>query len=101
MGEETIVNAKKALDYCLCNKFTLAKSYTKDLDSQCMYHVICDSTISYLQAIFTYEQELIEIATKKVKKATEFCNRFRKKYTMGETISSWVGRTNFDDFSEF
>ena len=29
--EETIVNAKKALDYCLCNKFTLAKSYTKDL----------------------------------------------------------------------
>ena len=28
-------------------------------------------------------------------------SRFRKKYTMGETISSWVGRTNFDDFSEF
>ena len=28
---ETIVNAKKTLDYCLCNKFTLAETFAKQL----------------------------------------------------------------------
>jgi len=97
---ESIKNAEQALSLCLCNKFNKAEEFLTPLDASFMYHNISLATISYLQAILTYEQEFIDKAYLKVKEASTLCDKYRKKQSWGETLQSLVGKPNFDDFTE-
>ncbi|XP_057299554.1 tetratricopeptide repeat protein 39B-like isoform X1 [Hydractinia symbiolongicarpus] len=97
---KSIENAEKALALCMCNKFFEAESFLEPLDESCMYHTISKATISYLQALLTYEQEYIEKAYEKVKIASHLCDRYRKRQTWSETFYNFMGRPFFDDFTE-
>eukprot|EP00111_Clytia_hemisphaerica_P020814 TCONS_00061384-protein len=97
---ESIHNANEALSLCLSNKFNQAKDFIEPKNGDLMYHAISKGTISYLQAVLTYEPELIALAYEKVKDASILCDKYRKKYSWGETIQSFVSKQSYNDFTE-
>lgn len=98
--QDAIFATNKALSLCLSNKFGEAQAFLQPNFEDSIYHAVGYSTICYLQAMMTYEPESIENAHKSVKKALGVCDRYRRSNTWTESLYSFVGRPQFNDYSE-
>lgn len=98
--EDGIASTYRAMSLCLSNKFGEAQALLQPHVNNCMYHALGFSTISYLQAIMTYEADSIDAACKSVKRSLEVCNRFRRNQTWTETLYHLVGKPHFNGYSE-
>ena len=65
-----------------------------------MYHALGYGTISYIQAIMTFDPDDITEAIKCVKNSIEVANRFRRRGTMIESMSKMVRRPNYDNYTD-
>eukprot|EP00112_Aurelia_sp_Birch-Aquarium-sp1_P009460 Seg2074.6 transcript_id=Seg2074.6/GoldUCD/mRNA.D3Y31 product="Tetratricopeptide repeat protein 39B" protein_id=Seg2074.6/GoldUCD/D3Y31 len=98
--QESISATDAAMTLCLCNRFGDAQSLLEPHMNDSIYHALGYSTISYLQAIMTYEAEAIETACKSVKRSLAVCNKYRRSQTWTETLYNFVGKPHFSDYSE-
>lgn len=65
-----------------------------------MYHALGYGTISYIQAIMTFDPDDITEAIKWVKNSIEVANRFRRRGNMMESMSKMVRRPNYDNYTD-
>ncbi|XP_071799750.1 tetratricopeptide repeat protein 39B-like isoform X1 [Asterias amurensis] len=96
----SIQDTKVSLDLFLNNNFNEARSRLKPWISSSMYHALGYGTISYIQAIMTFDPDDITEAIKCVKNSIEVANRFRRRGTMIESMSKMVRRPNYDNYTD-
>ena len=65
-----------------------------------MYHALGYGTISYLQAIMTFDPDDITEAIRWVKNSIEVSNRFRRHGNVMESMSKMVRRPNYDNYTD-
>uniref|UniRef100_A0A672VCG8 Tetratricopeptide repeat protein 39B n=1 Tax=Strigops habroptila TaxID=2489341 RepID=A0A672VCG8_STRHB len=65
-----------------------------------MYHALGYSTILVMQAAMTFEQQDIQMGISAMKEALQTCQRFRKRSTVVESLSSLVSKQSVDQLSE-
>ncbi|XP_065070283.1 tetratricopeptide repeat protein 39B-like [Rhopilema esculentum] len=98
--QAAISDTNEAMALCLCNRFGEAQALLEPHTSDSIYHALGYSTISYLQAIMTYESDAIETACKSVKRGLQVCNKFRRNQTWTESLYAFVGKPHFEEYSE-
>ncbi|XP_022087352.1 tetratricopeptide repeat protein 39B-like isoform X1 [Acanthaster planci] len=96
----SIEDTKVSLDLFLNNNFNEARSRLKPWVSSSMYHALGYGTISYLQAIMTFDPDDITEAIKWVKNSIEVSNRFRRHSNMMESMSKMVRKANYDNYTD-
>uniref|UniRef100_A0A674JVQ6 Tetratricopeptide repeat protein 39B n=1 Tax=Terrapene triunguis TaxID=2587831 RepID=A0A674JVQ6_9SAUR len=65
-----------------------------------MYHALGYSTILVMQAAMTFEHQDIQMGISTMKEALHTCQRFRKRSTVVESLSSLVSKQSMDQLSE-
>lgn len=88
-----------ALNLCLSNKFLQAQAKLEPWVNESMYHALGYSTIMYLQAMMTFEPQLIQQANKSNKMALDVCERHRRRQTWTQSFTSWIW-SPFDNLTE-
>ncbi|KAL4618182.1 tetratricopeptide repeat protein 39B-like [Arapaima gigas] len=81
-----------ALNLVLNNRFSEALDLLKPWAKDSMYHALGYSSILVMQAAMTFEHKDIQLAMTTIKEALQTCQRFRKKSTVVESISSLVSK---------
>uniref|UniRef100_A0A3B3SV32 Tetratricopeptide repeat protein 39B n=1 Tax=Paramormyrops kingsleyae TaxID=1676925 RepID=A0A3B3SV32_9TELE len=81
-----------ALNLVLNNKFSEALDLLKPWARESMYHALGYSSILVMQAAMTFEHKDIQTAMGTIKDALQTCQRFRKRNTVVESISSLVSK---------
>ncbi|XP_048826477.1 LOW QUALITY PROTEIN: tetratricopeptide repeat protein 39B [Brienomyrus brachyistius] len=81
-----------ALNLVLNNKFSEALDLLKPWARESMYHALGYSSILVMQAAMTFEHKDIQAAMGTIKEALQTCQRFRKRNTVVESISSLVSK---------
>uniref|UniRef100_A0A6I8NU06 Tetratricopeptide repeat protein 39B n=1 Tax=Ornithorhynchus anatinus TaxID=9258 RepID=A0A6I8NU06_ORNAN len=70
------------------------------VSKESMYHALGYSTILVMQAAMTFEQQDIQMGITTMKEALQTCQRFRKRNTMVESLSSLVSKPSVEQLSE-
>ncbi|XP_073201550.1 tetratricopeptide repeat protein 39B isoform X6 [Lepidochelys kempii] len=65
-----------------------------------MYHALGYSTILVMQAAMTFEHQDIQMGISTMKEALHTCQRFRKRSTVVESLSSLVSKQSMEQLSE-
>ncbi|XP_041272477.1 tetratricopeptide repeat protein 39B isoform X3 [Onychostruthus taczanowskii] len=89
-----------ALNLFLNNKFSEALELLRPWSKDSMYHALGYSTILVMQAAMTFEQQDIQMGISTMKDALQTCQRFRKRNTVVESLSSLVSKQAVDPLSE-
>ncbi|XP_038625332.1 tetratricopeptide repeat protein 39B isoform X3 [Tachyglossus aculeatus] len=89
-----------ALNLFLNNKFSEALDLLRPWSKESMYHALGYSTILVMQAAMTFEQQDIQMGITTMKEALQTCQRFRKRNTVVESLSSLVSKPSMDQLSE-
>ncbi|XP_029461679.1 tetratricopeptide repeat protein 39B isoform X2 [Rhinatrema bivittatum] len=89
-----------ALNLFLNNKFSEALDLLRPWAKDSMYHALGYSTILVMQATMTFEQQDIQMGISTMKEALQTCQRFRKKNSMVDSLSSLVSKQMGEQFSE-
>ncbi|XP_028910829.1 tetratricopeptide repeat protein 39B isoform X2 [Ornithorhynchus anatinus] len=89
-----------ALNLFLNNKFSEALELLRPWSKESMYHALGYSTILVMQAAMTFEQQDIQMGITTMKEALQTCQRFRKRNTMVESLSSLVSKPSVEQLSE-
>ncbi|KAG8436919.1 hypothetical protein GDO86_007849 [Hymenochirus boettgeri] len=89
-----------AIDLFLSNNFQEALDYLKAKSKDSMYHALTYATMLEMQAMMTFEPQDILNAGNTMKEAQGVCQRFRKKSTVADSISSLVHGQSLSQFTE-
>ncbi|KAM4706396.1 tetratricopeptide repeat protein 39B isoform 2-T2 [Discoglossus pictus] len=89
-----------ALNLFLNNKFSEALEMLRPWAKDSMYHALGYSTILVMQAAMTFEPQDIQMGISTMKDALQTCQRFRKRNTVVESLSSLVSKQSGENFSE-
>lgn len=89
-----------AINLCLANKFLKARSKLEPWAHESMYHALGYGTISFIQAVLTFEQQDIEQACDSIKQALDVCDRYKRKQSWSESISQFFWNPSFEDLTE-
>ncbi|KAH0628332.1 hypothetical protein JD844_009332 [Phrynosoma platyrhinos] len=89
-----------ALNLFLNNKFSEALELLRPWSKGSMYHALGYSTILVMQAAMTFEQQDIQMGIATMKEALQTCQKFRKRNTVVESLSSLVSKQSVDQLSE-
>ncbi|XP_045145154.1 tetratricopeptide repeat protein 39B isoform X1 [Echinops telfairi] len=89
-----------ALNLFLSNRFSDALELLRPWAKDSMYHALGYSTIVVLQAVMTFEQQDIQNGISAMKDALQTCQRYRKKCTVMESVSSLLSRGSFEQLTE-
>ncbi|XP_048359254.1 tetratricopeptide repeat protein 39B isoform X3 [Sphaerodactylus townsendi] len=89
-----------ALNLFLNNKFSEALELLRPWSKGSMYHALGYSTILVMQAAMTFEQQDIQMGIATMKEALQTCQKFRKRNTVVESLSSLVSKQTVDQMSE-
>lgn len=89
-----------AVNLCLSNKFFQAQAKLEPWVNESMYHALGYSTISYLQAMMTFEPQAIQQASNSNKIALDVCERYRRKHSWTESFTSWLWNPSYDNLTE-
>uniref|UniRef100_A0A8C0J874 Tetratricopeptide repeat protein 39B n=1 Tax=Chelonoidis abingdonii TaxID=106734 RepID=A0A8C0J874_CHEAB len=89
-----------ALNLFLSNKFSEALELLRPWSKNSMYHALGYSTILVMQAAMTFEHQDIQMGISTMKEALHTCQRFRKRSTVVESLSSLVSKQSMDQLSE-
>ncbi len=65
-----------------------------------MYHALGFSTVTYLQAVMTFDPQDIQTAIHWVKNSIDVSNKYRKKDGMVGSVSKMVRRPNYDNYAD-
>uniref|UniRef100_A0A8C7FPJ1 Tetratricopeptide repeat protein 39B n=1 Tax=Oncorhynchus kisutch TaxID=8019 RepID=A0A8C7FPJ1_ONCKI len=84
----------------LNNKFSEALDLLKPWWKDSMYHALGYSSILVMQAAMTFEHRDIQTAMAVIKEALTTCQRFRKRNSVVESISSLVTKQSNDHLRE-
>ncbi|XP_057175691.1 tetratricopeptide repeat protein 39B [Triplophysa rosa] len=85
-----------ALNLFLNNKFSEAMDLLKPWSKSSMYHALGYSSILVMQAAMTFEHKDIQTGMTTIKEALQTCQRFRKRNSMVESISSLMSKHSPD-----
>ncbi|KAG9347071.1 hypothetical protein JZ751_005998 [Albula glossodonta] len=96
----SIEECSMALNLVLNNKFSEALDLLKPWAKDSMYHALGYSSILVMQAAMTFEHKDIQTAMATIKEALQTCQRFRKRNTVVESISSLVSKQGADNLKE-
>ncbi|KAG5844927.1 hypothetical protein ANANG_G00133340 [Anguilla anguilla] len=96
----SIEECSMALNLVLNNKFSEALDLLKPWAKDSMYHALGYSSILVMQAAMTFEHKDIQTAMATIKEALQTCQRFRKRNTVVESISSLVSKQASDNLKE-
>jgi hypothetical protein len=91
--------AEAGIDLMNSNKFTEAEEMLKPWIHRSMYHSLANSTILFLQAVFSMEQDAIEKALQALNGAVALCNSQRKTQGVVEMVSSWVFGSRMETYT--
>eukprot|EP00057_Strongylocentrotus_purpuratus_P007118 XP_011661592.1 PREDICTED: tetratricopeptide repeat protein 39B-like [Strongylocentrotus purpuratus] len=94
--EETTV----ALNLFLNNRFSEARAIFEPWSHASVYHALGHGTISYLQAVMTFDPADIQEAIKWIKNSIEVANRFRKKTSVITSMSKMMWKTNYNTYTD-
>ncbi|XP_046407172.1 tetratricopeptide repeat protein 39B-like [Ischnura elegans] len=97
--EVAMEEAKTAVHYFFNNKFIEAKNILDPRANSSMYHSLGSCVFKFLEALLTFEQRHIEVASEALKQCMAVCNRHRKKSTLTDSLGKMVKRTNYDNYS--
>ncbi|XP_072512182.1 tetratricopeptide repeat protein 39B isoform X3 [Notamacropus eugenii] len=89
-----------ALNLFLNNRFSEALELLRPWSKESMYHALGYSTILVMQAAMTFEHQDIQNGISTMKEALQTCQKFRKRNTMVESLSSLVSKSSVDQLSE-
>ncbi|XP_062985313.1 tetratricopeptide repeat protein 39B isoform X2 [Elgaria multicarinata webbii] len=89
-----------ALNLFLNNKFSEALELLRPWSKGSMYHALGYSSILVMQAAMTFEQQDIQRGLATMKEALQTCQKFRKRNTVVESLSSLVLKQSVDQLSE-
>lgn len=89
-----------ALNLFLNNKFSEALDLLRPWAKDSMYHALGYSSIIVMQACMTFEHQDIQMAICTMKEALHTCQRFRKRNTVVESLSSLVSKQSVEQLSE-
>ncbi|KAA0706484.1 Tetratricopeptide repeat protein 39B [Triplophysa tibetana] len=81
-----------ALNLFLNNKFSEALDLLKPWSKSSMYHAMGYSSILVIQAAMTFEHKDIQTGMATIKEALQTCQRFRKRNSVVESISSLMSK---------
>uniref|UniRef100_A0A673W3P2 Tetratricopeptide repeat protein 39B n=1 Tax=Salmo trutta TaxID=8032 RepID=A0A673W3P2_SALTR len=96
----SIEECSMALNLVLNNKFSEALDLLKPWWKDSMYHALGYSSILVMQAAMTFEHRDIQTAMAVIKEALTTCQRFRKRNSVVESISSLVTKQSNDHLRE-
>ncbi|XP_037396814.1 tetratricopeptide repeat protein 39B isoform X1 [Pygocentrus nattereri] len=94
--QTSIEECSMALNLVLNNKFSEALDLLKPWSKDSMYHALGYSSILVMQAAMTFEHKDIQTAMATIKEALHTCQRFRKRNSMVESLSSLVSKQSCD-----
>ncbi|XP_068082309.1 tetratricopeptide repeat protein 39B isoform X2 [Anabrus simplex] len=97
--ETAMEEAQTAVHYFFNNKFEEARAILQPWASTSMYHSVGNSVFAFLEAMLTFEQQHIEVASEALKRCIGVCNRYRKKNTVTESIGKMVKKPNYDQYT--
>lgn len=89
-----------ALNLVLNNKFSEALDLLKPWCKDSMYHALGYSSILVMQAAMTFDPRDIQTAMTVIKEALQTCQRFRKRNSVVESLSSLVSKQSTDNLRE-
>ncbi|XP_053558554.1 tetratricopeptide repeat protein 39B isoform X2 [Bombina bombina] len=89
-----------ALNLFLNNKFSESLELLRPWAKDSAYHALGYSTILVMQAAMTFEPQDIQMGISTMKDALQTCQRFRKRNTVVESLSSLVSKQAGDNLSE-
>lgn len=89
-----------ALNLFLNNKFSEALELLRPWSKDSMYHALGYGSILVMQAVMTFEQQDIQMGIATMKEALQTCQKFRKRSTVVESLSSLVSKQTVDQLSE-
>ncbi|XP_028973635.1 tetratricopeptide repeat protein 39B isoform X1 [Esox lucius] len=96
----SIEECSMALNLVLNNKFSEALELLKPWWKNSMYHALGYSSILVMQAAMTFEHRDIQTAMAVIKEALNTCQRFRKRNSVVESLSSLVIKQTNDNLRE-
>ncbi|XP_073201548.1 tetratricopeptide repeat protein 39B isoform X4 [Lepidochelys kempii] len=93
---------------CMCSRIWASLSFKGDsepyspspMSKDSMYHALGYSTILVMQAAMTFEHQDIQMGISTMKEALHTCQRFRKRSTVVESLSSLVSKQSMEQLSE-
>jgi tetratricopeptide (TPR) repeat protein len=91
--------AQAGIDLMNSNKFTEAEEMLKPWIHRSMYHSLANSTILFLQAVFSMEQDAIEKALQALNGTVALCNSHRKTQGVVAMVSSWVFGSRMETYT--
>lgn len=97
--EVAMEEAKIAVNHFFNNKFIEAKNILEPRANSSMYHSLGNSVFKFLEALLTFEQGHIEVASEALKQCMTVCNRHRRKTTLSESIGKMVKKSNYDSYT--
>lgn len=98
--QKAINEAKVSIDLFFNNQIDAAHEMMKPHSKSSFYHALGNSVFLFLEAMLTFEQRHIELASESLKSCLHVCQKFRKKSTISESIGKTFKRTNFSDYTE-
>ncbi|XP_043237594.1 tetratricopeptide repeat protein 39B-like isoform X7 [Amphibalanus amphitrite] len=98
--ERSLDECRLAVRYFFNNQFDEAREIMRPWRDSSMYHAMGYGTMLYLQAIMTFDPRDIEVAVDVLRSSVEVCNRFRRKSTLGETVSKIVKKPDYGLYTE-
>ncbi|XP_047663471.1 tetratricopeptide repeat protein 39B isoform X2 [Tachysurus fulvidraco] len=81
-----------ALNLLLNNKFTEALDVLRPWYKDSVYHALGYSSILVMQAGMTFEHKDIQVAMTAIKESLQTCQKFRKRRSMVDSLSSLVSK---------
>ncbi|XP_046845463.1 tetratricopeptide repeat protein 39B-like [Xenia sp. Carnegie-2017] len=97
---EAIKATSVALNLCLANKFSQAREQLRPWAKESMYHALGYGTIMSLQALMTFDKVLIDDAGQSIKSALQVCERFRRKQSWSESLTSFLWKPSYENATE-
>ncbi|XP_059491275.1 tetratricopeptide repeat protein 39B-like isoform X2 [Neocloeon triangulifer] len=97
--EATIDESFEAVHLFFNNKFDEARNLLQPLAKCSMYHALGLAVFKYLEAILTFEEEHISVASDALKNCINVCNQYRRKNTFTESLGKMVKKTNYDSYT--
>uniref|UniRef100_A0A8C2HFU4 Tetratricopeptide repeat protein 39B n=2 Tax=Cyprinus carpio TaxID=7962 RepID=A0A8C2HFU4_CYPCA len=92
----SIEECSMALNLVLNNKFSEALDLLRPWCKDSMYHALGYSSILVMQATMTFEHKDIQAGMTTIKEALQTCQRFRKRSSVVESISSLMSKQTPD-----
>ncbi|XP_073678889.1 tetratricopeptide repeat protein 39B-like [Garra rufa] len=92
----SIEECNMALNLVLNNKFSEALDLLRPWSKDSMYHALGYCSILVMQATMTFEHKDIQAGMATIKEALQTCQRFRKRNSMVESISSLMSKQSPD-----